>query len=125
MDFILIRAQAGFSKKRLAQYLDVTPQTVRNWDKGSTKPPTAVLKLLSILSKDLEFLGSEWTGFRFWKNEIITPEGDYLRPSDLRANRWTRKALDFYQEREKKKRFSGGSFDLIDIETRRQKRSTD
>lgn len=112
MDFIKKRMLAGFDQVRLAAYLEVAPKTVRNWDTGKTQPPKAVIKLLEILSNDLEFLGSEWQGFRFHKGEIITPERDYLRPSDLRAHNWIVQSLEFRQKHEKKKRLQVGVINL-------------
>lgn len=84
IDFLQLRWDAGFTRKTLSEYLGVSRQTVRNWEK-SNNPPVSVVKLMQLLSNDLSHLGDEWTGFRFYNGELMSPEKDFIRAGQIRA----------------------------------------
>ncbi len=93
--------QAGFFRKTLATYLNVSPITVKRWEM-SNKPPVAVVKLLHILINDLSHLGDEWAGFYFFNGELVTPESEFITPGKIRAHRFLNMSIDFLNEDNRK-----------------------
>jgi transcriptional regulator with XRE-family HTH domain len=96
MDFLKLRWQAGFKRKGLSEYLGVSERTVRNWE--SKGAPVAVVKLMQLLSNDLSHLGGDWTGFYFYNGELMSPEGDYIRPGEIRASPYLKMSNQFRAE---------------------------
>ena len=43
------RVNAGYSQKYVAEYLNVAPSTVRNWEKGETFPKQPMIEKLCAL----------------------------------------------------------------------------
>lgn len=96
-DFYLLYRQAGYFRSSLAEYLNVTEKTVKNWEL-SNKPPVAVVKLLNLLKNDLSHLGDDWIGFRFIKGELVTPENEFVSPGKIRAYKYLKMTIDFRAE---------------------------
>jgi transcriptional regulator with XRE-family HTH domain len=96
IDFYQLRLDAGFTRKSLSEYLSISQQTVRNWDRKGA--PVTVVKLLQLLANDLSHLGSAWSGFYFYNGELKSPEGDYYRAGDIRAIPYLRMTSDFQAE---------------------------
>lgn len=96
-DFYLLYRKAHFHRDTLAEYLAVTPKTVRNWEK-TNKPPVSVIKLLQVLSNDLSHIGADWEGFRFIAGELVTPEDDFISPGKIRAHKYLKMTIDFRAE---------------------------
>lgn len=48
----LLRLQANVSQAVFARYLNVTPSTVSQWERGEKQPQGASLKLLTLVAKD-------------------------------------------------------------------------
>jgi hypothetical protein len=95
-EFYELRHRAGFADLRqLARFCDVCPRTVQNWDRHGA--PVAITKLLQLLARDLEWLGPEWRGFRFWGEELLGPEGEHINPGLIRAYPRLERALDYYR----------------------------
>jgi putative transcriptional regulator len=46
-----IRLQENISKEVFAQYLNVSPNLIRQWESGEKKPQGSALKLLSLVQK--------------------------------------------------------------------------
>lgn len=49
MTLAAARVNAGYSQKYVAEYLDVAPSTVRNWEKGETFPKQPMIEKLCTL----------------------------------------------------------------------------
>ena len=100
MDFeSLYRKQ--FNRKGLAEYLEVTAQTVERWEK-TNKPPVSVVKLLKLLNADLSHLGEEWKGFRFLNNRLYTPENEPVQAAHIRAIKYNRMTIEFLKRERSK-----------------------
>jgi hypothetical protein len=42
------------------------------------QPTELVTTLLRLLARDLEWLGPEWQGFRFYRGELLGPSGAWI-----------------------------------------------
>lgn len=73
--------------KPIAEYLNVSVQTVKNWQSG--KPmPTAAFKLMQLRHGDLSgLMGSEWEGFTFGRDGLLHLPGwrGGFEPHQIRA----------------------------------------
>lgn len=49
-----IRRELGVTQRELALRLDVTQQTVYNWEKGRTSPPMGVIPKINQIHRDIE-----------------------------------------------------------------------
>jgi len=47
------------------------------------------------LSDDLSHLGADWTGFHFSDSELYSPEGEVLRPGQIRAHKYLKMTIGF------------------------------
>ncbi|MDX2425813.1 MAG: hypothetical protein QNK15_06120 [Cycloclasticus sp.] len=101
MDFELLYRKR-FTRKGLADYLEVTINTVKNWE-ATNKPPISVVKLLQLLNQDLTHLGNEWKGFFFHDQRLYTPEKEPVQAGHIRAIKYYRMTIDILQRKEKKK----------------------
>lgn len=54
------RVNAGLTQKEVSEYLDVTPETIRNWERGKSFPDVPQIKKLEskygVEYKDIIFL---------------------------------------------------------------------
>lgn len=100
MDFELLYRKR-FTRKGLADYLEVTINTVKNWE-ATNKPPVSVVKLLQLLNKDLSHLGSEWKGFFFHDQRLYTPENEPLQAGHIRAIQYYQMTIDFLKRDQKR-----------------------
>lgn len=96
IDFYHLRWDAGFTRKSLSEHLDVSQQTIRNWERKGA--PVSVIKLMQLYANDLSHLGSDWKGFRFHNGELRSPEGDYIRAGDVRSIPYLRMSNEFRVE---------------------------
>lgn len=87
MDFCLLRREAGLTISDCAKLFLVHPRTVKNWE-VKNKPPRAVFLYLSVLTGQLDHMGSDWKGFRFFNDHLLSPEGDHLYAWEVRAIRY-------------------------------------
>ena len=81
--------RAGFhSKKDLAKYLGLSERTIRRYVYGHSKPPVAIIRLLTILSGDIGQISSHFNGWTI-KGRIITSSNgeqfDYNRLEYIRT----------------------------------------
>lgn len=63
--FVTLREQAGLTQDGLADILEVTDHTIRNWEKGRTVPewtPTETLTVCRVLGCTLEQLANAFPG---------------------------------------------------------------
>lgn len=77
----------------------VNRRTVNNWESGKTEPPRAVLICLQLFCSRLDFLGKQWQGFRITPECIESPEGDFLRPGEIRAFTYAMQAMNMRRDR--------------------------
>ena len=49
---LAIRRQRGWSQQRLAADLNVSPRTIRRWERGRTSPPSRDLALFRLMLAD-------------------------------------------------------------------------
>lgn len=62
--FVQLRQKHGLSQKQVAEALEVSEQTIRNWEHGKTMPQLTILqtkRLCELLQMDLSDL-PEWFG---------------------------------------------------------------
>ena len=81
--FRLARCRAGLTVEAAAERLDVTTQTLRNWEHGRTAIPYAPFKVMRLLGGFL-LAGEAWEGWIFWKGKLFSPEGRSFEPHELR-----------------------------------------
>lgn len=81
-EFREARLGAGLDRKATAQLLRVTLRTVRNWERGATRPPYSAFKLMRIL-RCYELPGEAWAGWRLHGDTLWSPEQKPFRPYDL------------------------------------------
>ena len=93
-DFYCLYRRSGFYRKTLAEYLEVDLRTIKRWEQSS-KPPVAVVKLLQYLGNDLGFINKDWSGFYFYQGELCSPEGNQVRPGQIRAHPYLQQTVDF------------------------------
>ncbi|MBQ0725494.1 MAG: hypothetical protein KBT51_08885 [Cycloclasticus sp.] len=96
MDFELLYRKR-FTRKGLADYLEVTINTVKNWE-ATNKPPISVVKLLQLLNKDLSHLGNEWKGFFFHDQRLYTPENEPVQAGHIRAVKYYKMTIEFLKK---------------------------
>jgi transcriptional regulator with XRE-family HTH domain len=88
------RKFAGYTLNDCAKTFAVTRRTAKNWETGTIKPPRAVFLCLMLFSGRLDFLGKSWRGFRITSECIESPEGDFVRPNEIRAMKYAMQALE-------------------------------
>ncbi|HEX5339825.1 MAG TPA: DUF3653 domain-containing protein [Gammaproteobacteria bacterium] len=82
-------AAGSLSADCIAQHLAVSARTVRHWRAQGRAPAWAVEKLLELhTGRPLNAVG--WDGWRLWKGQLWSPEGDGFHPADLRASHYWR-----------------------------------
>lgn len=84
-DFIQIHCQA--TAAQVADYLGVTPTTVRRWLSGAVKVPRCAILALQALSNDLGDMHPGFSGFALDRiaGHLITSYGDKYTPGQLNA----------------------------------------
>lgn len=91
------RLSVNVDRVECAALLRVSARTVRNWERGVTRPPYSTFKLLRIL-RGFELPGDAWRGWYLKGDTLWSPEGKPFRPFDLgwwsltvsMARAWTR-----------------------------------
>ena len=112
MDFYKLVRECGFNREAIAEYLDVTEQTVRRWEK-TNRPPKAVFLLLDVLSGGLGFVSDEFKGFYFFKGDLYTPENEAFRAGEIRAIKYYQHAIKHYQNKGKSKSVQHGRYGKV------------
>jgi DNA-binding transcriptional regulator YiaG len=69
-----LRLTCLLSQRACADLLGVGLRSVRNWDRGISRVPWVVVRLLRIL-RNGELPGDAWAGWRLWGGTLWTPEG--------------------------------------------------
>ena len=83
----------GISAELIARLIGCHIDTARRW-KRLGKMPVAVGRYLAVrLDGELGFVDTAWRGFRLVRGELRTPEGDTIRPGDVRAIPYRRQQL--------------------------------
>jgi DNA-binding XRE family transcriptional regulator len=76
------RAVAKLTREEAADYLGVTPHTVRNWEAGKTAIPYAPYRLLRLLA-GYEFPHPSWQDFTLRGDTLWSPEQKPFKASDF------------------------------------------
>ena len=79
--FKIMCADAGLSIDEAANFLHVTPRTIRYWFSGKTFVPFSAYKLLRIHCR-YELPGEDWRGWHMHSGKLWTPEGHGFVPGD-------------------------------------------
>jgi hypothetical protein len=74
--------------------LNVHRTTIKRWLDGSVKMPEATRLMVRMLLGHLPGTEGQWEGWRFWKGELHSPEGERFRVGDLTGLRYERLAAD-------------------------------
>jgi hypothetical protein len=95
-EFHELRHRAGYlDNRKLAELCEVTERTVQNWERVG--PPASVTKLLQVIARDLEWLGPDWRGYRFWNGELLGPNRERITPGMIRAYPHMERALELHR----------------------------
>jgi len=87
MDFKFHRQMAGLSIDDCAKLFDVSKRTVKKWDSGQSRPPMAVFLCLAWRDRGLSIIGEQWAGFRVSSNAIVSMDGEFIYPHEIRMIR--------------------------------------
>jgi hypothetical protein len=74
--------------------LNVHRTTIKRWLDGSVKMPETTRLMVRMLIGHLPGTDGHWEGWRFWKGELHSPEGERFRVGDLTGLRYERLAAD-------------------------------
>lgn len=88
MDFKLLRMEAGLSIDECAVLIGVSRRTVFKWENNEVQPPRAVFLCLSWRNGGLDAISPEWANFRVFGDCILSDEGDFVYPHEIRAIRY-------------------------------------
>ncbi len=76
----------SFSSEDDRAMVGVSRRTWARWRRGQARIPHAVLALIRILVHgELPQGGKNWEGWRFYKGNLISPEGHGYAPGNIRA----------------------------------------
>ena len=93
------RQFAFYTLDDCARIFGVTRRTVNNWDSGKIEPSRAVIICLQLFSSRLDFMGKQWIGFRITPECMESPEGEFVRPGEVRALNYAMQALNMRRDR--------------------------
>jgi transcriptional regulator with XRE-family HTH domain len=80
-----LAADSMMSRKACAEFLGVSPATVRHWETGRHRVPWSVVRLLRLVRcGDLGMLSTEWTGWTVNRLGLHAPAGRTYRERDMR-----------------------------------------
>lgn len=79
--------RAGLTRGAFCEWADISPRTLARWESAHDAPALAVraLELLAGGIAGLPGAGPEWNGWQFARGLLVSPEGDEVRPGDIRA----------------------------------------
>lgn len=81
-----LRLRASMTTAEAARLCGVTTRTWQRYEKGSTRISPAAFQLLIIhATKCLPCAGKSWEGWRFWNDQLWSPENLAFNPGDIRA----------------------------------------
>ena len=81
--FYVARRRAGLGVVEVADMLDVTERTIRNWENGTSAIPYAAFRVVR-LAGGHQLVGKEWDGWMLWNGKLWTPENRGFEPHELR-----------------------------------------
>jgi Phage protein len=80
-----IKAPAGVGAKELARACGVTQRTARRWTRAGQLPRVYQAAIATLEPHDLGQVSPDWSGFKVFRGELVTPEGMALRPGEIRS----------------------------------------
>lgn len=81
--FHLERVTARLTQRQAADYLGVTPRTMRNWETGRTRIPYPAFKLIRMRAGGIVHAPG-WDGWRFGRGgALFSPDGRSFQPWEL------------------------------------------
>ena len=97
--FRLARHRAGLTREQAAERLDVTLNTIRNWEEENSPVPYCAFKVMRLLGGYV-LNGKSWEDWTMWKGKLYSPAGRSFEPHELLyvSNYFTAARL-FLQER--------------------------
>jgi hypothetical protein len=96
------------NQRACADFLGVALRTVRAWDRGSSRVPWVVIRLLRI-SRNGDLLPRHWAGWRVWDDTLWSPEGKAFRAHELSFWGNTVAMARIWRQEQRDKRLSAAS----------------
>jgi len=75
---------AGLSKTKAAKLCGVSLRTWSSWERGERKMPYATWCWFVTITEGIPMNG-DWSGWRFFKGKLWTPENDGFKAGEIRA----------------------------------------
>jgi DNA-binding transcriptional regulator YiaG len=83
-EFRELRRSCLLSQRACAEFLGIAQGTVRNWDRGRSRVPKVVIRLLRLRRNgELGDLEPAWEGWLLRGDRLISPEGREFRPQHM------------------------------------------
>lgn len=97
--FRLSRLRAGLTREAAAEKLDVTINTIRNWEESHSPVPYAAFRMMRLYGGYM-LADNGWENWTMWKGKLYSPAGRCFEPHELLyvSNYFTSARL-FLQER--------------------------
>ena len=110
MDFTDARHTARMSRKEVAQYLEISPRTIKRYEAGQ-KPPKAIIECLKMIGGEMPKFGLKRNGFEGWSlsnGYLYTDSGERFTSGDRELIKEIRKEnkriKEIIKEKEKEKK---------------------
>ena len=104
MDFTDARHTARMSRKEVAQYLEISPRTIKRYEAGQ-KPPKAIIECLKMIGGEMPKFGLKRNGFEGWSlsnGYLYTDSGDRELIKEIRKE--NKRIKEIIKEKEKEKK---------------------
>lgn len=82
LDFKDLRKQAGLSRQKAAEELNVTVRTIQNWETGGARIPWMAFRMLRLL-RGFALPGVQWQGWSIFRGKLYSPTGRSFDVIDL------------------------------------------
>ena len=86
----LYKRGCRLSRAQFADWLGVTPATVKRWETGQSTPPKAVKLILNYFAKK-RILTDEWANWSVINGELVNPAGESMTPGECQAYMFLRR----------------------------------
>jgi transcriptional regulator with XRE-family HTH domain len=75
----------GFTQDQAAQICAVDRSTYRRWERGAARIPAAAFRLLHFHANGFPIGDRAWSGWRFHRGRLYSPENVGFDPGEIRA----------------------------------------
>ena len=80
--FRLSRLRAGLTREQAADKLDVTLNTIRNWEESHSPVPYAAFRMMRLYGGYM-LADNGWENWTMWKGKLYSPAGRSFEPHEL------------------------------------------